>query len=321
MREPLVTVVLPVRNAAAYLPRALDSLRAQTFERFSVLAIDDSSDASWDILQSVRDPRFNAMRGQACGLAQTLNLGLERASTPYVARMDADDRSAPERLARQVQALEADARLLLVGSQARVIDDGDTPIGRLLALTEDAGIRRALAVTNCFAHGSVVFRRQAALDAGGYRPMFAEDYDLWRRIAERGRVANLPDFLYDWRATPGGAGRHRRLEQRKVIEALAGEIWQSWFGEAGPAPREAWPEIWHAQLDARFASNLHLLFARGYLRRGRRAPGLQHVRAALALRPASVAGWAYLATAAFPPGWFSTLEGQARTLVEQRRGW
>ena len=321
MSEPLLTVVLPVRNAAAYLQRALDSLRAQTFDRFAVLAIDDSTDASWEILQSVRDPRFTAIRGKARGLAHTLNQGLALASTPYVARMDADDRSLPERFARQFEALEADARLLLVGSQARVIDAADAPIGPLVALDDDAAIRRAFAVMNCFVHGSVVFRREAVLQAGGYRPVFAEDYDLWRRVAERGRVANHPDILYEWRANPAGASRSRRAEQRKVIEALADDVWQAWFAETGPAPREAWPEIWRPGLDPRYASNLHLLFARGYLKRGRRSLAFSHVRAALALRPRSFAGWAYAGALSLPPRWFIALEGQARTLVEQRREW
>lgn len=321
MSEPLLTVVLPVRNAAAYLQRALDSLRAQTFDRFTVLAIDDSTDASWEILQGVRDPRFSAIRGKARGLAHTLNEGLALAATPYVARMDADDRSMPERFARQLEALEADPRLLLVGSPARVIDAADAPIGQMVALTDDAAIRRALAVMNCFVHGSVVFRREAALRAGGYRPMFAEDYDLWRRVAERGRVANTAEVLYEWRATPSGAGRKRRAEQRTVIEKLADEIWQAWFDEAGPAPRAAWPEIWRAGLDARFASNLHLLFARGYLKRGRRSLAFGHVRAALALQPHGLAAWAYLKGLALPRSWFLALEGHARTLVERQRGW
>ena len=322
--EPLLTVVLPVRNAAAYLQRALDSLQTQTFGDFRVLVIDDgSTDGSGEILQSLRDPRFSVVRREARGLVHTLNEGLERAATPYVARMDADDCSLPERFARQVQALEADPALALVGSQARVIDAAGAPMGQLPALTEHAAIRRALAVTNCFVHGSTVFRREIALRAGAYRASAAlvEDYDLWQRIAELGRVANHAEVLYEWRATPAGASRSRRAEQRAAAERVADGIWQAWFGEAGPAPREAWPEIWRPGSEPLFASNLHLLFARGYLRRGRRALAFSHVRAALAFRPHSMAGWAYAGAFSLPPRWFTALEGHARTLMERQRGW
>jgi hypothetical protein len=271
----------------------------------------------------VRDPRFTAIRGKARGLAHTLNEGLALAATPFVARMDADDRSLPERFARQLAALEADPGLALLGSQARIIDASGAAIGSFASLTAHGGIRRALAVTNCFVHGAVMFRREAALAAGGDRDGAAlvEDYDLWCRIAERGRVANLPEVLYEWRAHPAGASRSRRAEQRAAAEAQGERIWRSWFGDAGPAPREAWPEIWPAGLDARLAANLHLLFARGYVKRGARALAARHVRAALASRPLGAAGWAYLAALMLPARGFIALEACARTLVERQRGW
>jgi glycosyltransferase involved in cell wall biosynthesis len=320
----LLTVLLPVRNAAPYLGRALDSLRAQTHGAFTVLAIDDgSTDASGEILQGLRDERFRVIRREARGLVATLNEGLALASTPYVARMDADDRSMPERFARQLDALQADPGLVLIGSQTRVIDAGDAPVGRMSTPTGDAGIRRALAVMNCFSHGATMFRRDAALSAGGYRAdaPLVEDYDLWRRLAQRGRVANHADTLYEWRATAAGTSRSGRAAQRDASERLGDDLWQAWFGDTGPAPRDAWPEIWRGRLDPVFACNLHLLFARGYAKRGARGLALSHARAALALHAPSLSAWAYLGGLTLPASWFIALEDRARTLVERRRGW
>lgn len=321
---PGLTVVLPVRNAGAYLSEALESLWQQTFRDFVVLAIDDgSTDGSLAVLERQRDPRLRIVRRAHQGLVRTLNEALTLAQTPYIARMDADDRSLPGRLERQMAALASDPGLVLIGTPAQIIDARGRTVGALHTLSSDAGLRRMLAVANAFVHGSVLFRREAAIAAGGYRSeaLLVEDYDLWWRLAGHGRLANLPQPGYQWRAHPQGESRLRRAKQREASERLADDIWRGWFAQAGPAPRSAWPEIWNADVAPPLAASLHLAFSRAYRKRGLRGAALAHAWAALGAQPASIAGWAYLHAALLPRRTFLALEQWSRERLERTRGW
>ena len=321
---PLVTVLMPVRNAAQYLEEAMRSLRRQTLPGFRILAIDDgSTDDSVQILGQFAGSNLEVVARPHRGLVATLNEGVALASTPYIARMDADDRSLEGRLEAQLAFLQAHPEHVLVGTARTVIGPDGRRICELPVLTEDLAIRRALAVANCFVHGSVMFRRETAVRAGGYRgeARFIEDYDLWRRLAELGKLANLPQQLYGWRANPHGESRSNRELQRQAGEALADEIWSAWFGDVGPAPRSVWPLVWPPGMDPRLAAELHLLFARGYLKRGARAIAGQHALAAWRRRPLALASWFYLKSLLLPAKWFLKLEYLARTLFERRRGW
>jgi len=319
---PRVTVLMPVHNAGAFLAETLDSLRRQTLKQFDILAIDDgSTDESAAILRACRDPRLRWVQREARGVTETLNEGLDLCATPLVARMDADDRCHPERLERQLRAMQADPGLVVVGTAAAVIDAGGAALGEISVVARDAAIRRALAVTNCFVHGSVMYRTDAARRTryrAEARP--AADYDFLVRLAAHGATANLAEPLYEWRTHPAGVSRSQRAAQRHAAERIADGVWAG-FGADGPAPRRAWPDIWDPGLEATLASNLHLQFARGQLRRGRRAGALAHVVAALRARPGSIAAWSYLGAMAVPARGFVGLEGWARTVMERKRGW
>lgn len=321
---PAVTVLLPVRNAAPFLREALESLRAQTFTRFEILAIDDgSTDDSASILRGFGDPRLRVVRASGAGLVDALNQGLHLCESTYIARMDADDRSLPQRLERQFRALETDASLAMVGARAHVVDAHGRRIGSPAVLQDDRAIRRALAVANCFSHGTVMFRRSAVLAAGGYRADApkAEDYDLWTRLAPLGKLANLPETLYEWRSHAGGVSRSSRESQREMADTLADRYWDGQYAAEGPAPQAAWPEIWTDAVERGLGANLHLEFARGYAKRDARALALRHAAAALALRPSAAAAWAYLPALLLPAPWFLALDARARSLMEDVRGW
>lgn len=321
---PLVTVLLPVRNAEPYVEEAMHSLLRQTLKDFRILAIDDgSTDDSVRILNKFAGPNLEIVARAHRGLVATLNEGIERARTPYIARMDADDRSLEHRLEAQLAFLQTHPGHVLVGSGRIVIDATGCALCVQPVLSEDSAIRRALAVGNCFVHGSVMYRREAALSAGGYRAAarLIEDYDLWRRLAERGKLANLPQSLYEWRANPRGESRSNRELQRQAGDRLADEIWEAWFDEAGPAPRALWPSVWLHGIDSWLAAELHLLFARGYLKRGERVLARQHVIAAWRYVAQSPSVWFYTASLFLPAKWFLHLEHLARTLLERRRGW
>lgn len=218
---PRVTVLMPAYQCAPYVAEAVDSVLAQTFRDFVLLVVDDgSTDGTWERLQTYRrDPRVRLEQQAHQGMAAGLNRGMHSADTVYIARMDADDRCAPGRLAAQVAFLDAHPEVDVVGTGYRPIDAAGVPGSTRDVLLRDADLRRQLYVASPFVHGSVLFRCDVVLAAGGYDAARwpAEDYDLWCRLG--GGFANLPGPLYDYRVHPGGSSRDAQREQAARIAA------------------------------------------------------------------------------------------------------
>jgi glycosyltransferase involved in cell wall biosynthesis len=192
---------MPVYNAGCYLRPAIESILRQTFRDFELLIINDAStDGSPAILRSFSDSRIRIVQNaNNLGLAHSLNRGLETAAGEFIARQDADDVSHPDRLETQVNFLKAHPDIALVGTQAVIIDE----VGRYKRMLLDRphdhiAIKWDLLFDNSFVHSSVMFQKTIVRDnLGGYDPSYAacEDYDLWSRIAEVRRVANLSRHL------------------------------------------------------------------------------------------------------------------------------
>jgi len=201
---PMVSVVMPVRNGAPFVREALGSVRAQTFDDFELIVVDDAStDDSRAILAACDDPRLVVIENERhLGLTASLNRGLARARATLIARHDADDRSHPERFARQVAAMRARPDLALLGSRGRLIDERGRVVGTFERPIDPYGIRWYQMFDNAFAHGAVMFRRSVVVDElGGYDESFAwaQDWELWGRVLRRHEAANLPDRLIDYR--------------------------------------------------------------------------------------------------------------------------
>jgi hypothetical protein len=200
---PRVTVLMTVFNGERHLREAVDSVLGQSFRDFELLIIDDgSTDGTAALLDTISDPRVRRTRhAENVGLMRSLNHGLALARGELIARHDADDVSEPDRLARQVAFLDANPSVALVGAWYRKIDESGASLGeRTLPVGHDQ-IRWALHFYCPFVHSAVVFRTSAVRDAGGYDEAltFAEDYDLWSRLATVHRVANLPEPLVRYR--------------------------------------------------------------------------------------------------------------------------
>lgn len=203
---PVVSVLLPVYNAGRYLQATLDSVLAQTFTNFEVIAIDDgSTDDSQAILRATRDPRIRVVEHRHNrGLIATLNEGIELARGPYIARLDSDDLMHPDRLSIQVKAMEEDTGMAVLASFVRTVNEDGEPVGEWAvdrAAMDEASIRAMLPRTNCIAHPSVMIRR-SALGALRYDPRQTghEDWDLWLRMLAKGlRFAKVPESLVDYR--------------------------------------------------------------------------------------------------------------------------
>lgn len=245
-----VSVVMPVRDARAYVAEAVDSVLRQTLDDLELICIDDGSrDGTAEELArfAAGDARVRVITQPARGLVPALNRGLELARAPFVARMDADDASLPDRLARQVDALERQPRVAALGCAAQVFTDAGAS-GRVLRFPErDAEIRARLDSFTCaIHHPTVVFRRAALVAVGGYRPQFpvGEDFDLFVRLSERHELGNLPDVLYRYRLH-GPQVVFRRIEQQ--VLSILGAIESSRArarGDADPIARLEGPVTW-----------------------------------------------------------------------------
>jgi glycosyltransferase involved in cell wall biosynthesis len=207
---PRVSVLLPVRDAAPWLASALASLARQTLADHEVIVIDDgSSDGSGDILERAarRDPRLVVHHTSARGLPAALGLALSLARAPWVARQDADDLSHRTRLSRQLEWLEANPGVDVLGARLRLFPAHAVGAGMRRwaawhnALLTHESMRRELLIDSPLAHGTMVARRAVLEAAGGWHERgWAEDLDLWMRLFTHGaRFAKLPAVLYGWR--------------------------------------------------------------------------------------------------------------------------
>ncbi len=221
-----VSVLMPCYNAASTIEECLESLACQSFTDFELVAVDDgSTDSTPDILAAwaERDRRFRVVTRPHQGIIAALNAGLDVCQAPYVARMDADDRAHPERLARQVGYLEAHPEVDVLSCRVAGFPAGQVREGFriyldwLNGLLSDADIRREIFVESPLPHPSVIFRRARVQGLGGYQEHgWAEDYDLWLRLYLDGvRFAKLPEVLLDWREHPE---RLTRLDSRYSLE-------------------------------------------------------------------------------------------------------
>jgi glycosyltransferase involved in cell wall biosynthesis len=206
---PTVSVLLPVRNAAGPLGRALASIRSQTYADWELVAVDDgSTDGSADRLEAVarEEPRLRVLRGPHHGIVAALTAGLAAARGGLVARMDADDEAHRERLEEQVRFLAAHPDIGVVGCLVAYGGDRAAHAGyarhvdwlNTLVTPDQIALNRF--IESPFAHPSVMFRRELAERHGGYRAGgFPEDYELWLRWAEAGvGMAKVPRVLLTW---------------------------------------------------------------------------------------------------------------------------
>lgn len=215
---PRLSVLLPVRNARPWLDASLASLGRQTFRDFEIVAVDDgSTDGSGERLEwhAAREPRLRVLRTAHAGLPRALQRALEASRAPLIARHDADDLSHRERFARQVAHLAHERQVDVTGTRVRLFADRGAHVGQGMRrwarwhnrLLDHEAIRRELLIDSPLAHGTAVLRREALERAGGWRESgWAEDLDLWIRLAETGaRFEKLPAALYGWRQHPGSS--------------------------------------------------------------------------------------------------------------------
>lgn len=230
MPAPVVTVLLPARNAESTVARAVESLLEGTLSELRLLAVDDgSTDRTREVLQALaaRDSRVEVLDGGGRGLVAALQLALSQATSPYVARMDADDEALPRRLEASVEALEADSHLAGVGTGVELFRE-DRPVspslqayaGWLNSLTTTEALWTARFIESPLCHPSVCLRREPLVATGGWEDGdFPEDYALWLKLLHAGYgLKNLPEVLLRWRDS---SGRLTRTDPRYKLRRHA----------------------------------------------------------------------------------------------------
>jgi glycosyltransferase involved in cell wall biosynthesis len=204
MKEPRVSIVMPVFNGGEWLRQAIDSIQNQSLTDFEFIIIDDGSTDHSDLVlaEAARgDTRIRIVHQHHLGVAVAINKGIALARSQFVARMDADDIAHPERLQLQLTFLQKHPHYAALGSWAYVIDEQGRAVGHLKPEIDSTTLHGLLTKQNPFIHSSMVFSTDIARRLGGYRTILegAEDYDLWLRISERGLLTNLPEFLLSYR--------------------------------------------------------------------------------------------------------------------------
>lgn len=254
MRKPSISIVMPFRNAAATLPEALASVLGQEFADWELLAVDDgSTDGSESVVREVAggDSRLRLLSnaGPPGVVGASVTAG-RAAAGEWLARMDADDVSHPERLVRQRAMSLERPDLDVIGCGVEILSpQGDGMVRHVEwvnSLMESDRIANARFIENPMVHPSSLMRKSAVEAAGGYRDVpWAEDHDLYLRMLERGSVfGKVPEMLLKWRDSPGrltrsdprygDAWRHRMrahflsrmaaVKRRGVVIAGAGPI-------------------------------------------------------------------------------------------------
>jgi glycosyltransferase involved in cell wall biosynthesis len=214
---PAVSVVMGAYNGEKYLRQAVQSVLDQTFRDFEFIIVNDgSTDGTAGILQELTDQRIRIIRNERNeGLTGCLIKGCNVARGKYIARMDADDISHPERLEKEIAFLDAHPEYGAVGCCYHVIDTDGVVVRSVKYPLHHEELARSLRISNVLVHGAVLFRADVYRQTGGYREFFqyTQDYDLWLRMSERAKLGNLPDFLY----------QHRHHHQKIAVRHIFGQ--------------------------------------------------------------------------------------------------
>ena len=245
---PRVSILMAVHNGARSLELSLASIVTQTFSDLEIVVVDDGSeDDTPTILGRWSDDRLRIVRQRRTGLTRALNHGLAMTRGEFVARLDADDVSAPERIERQVRHFEVDPNIALLGSWALIVDDQERVLEVARPPIDDAAIRAQLLWDNSFFHSTLMFRRDTILKLGGYDETVerAQDYDLVWRVSRIGRLANVPSPLVRWRRSAVGISFQHRDAQRRSAGVTSRRALSDLLGEP---PDESWfwriREVW-----------------------------------------------------------------------------
>ncbi len=222
MNTPMISVVMPVYNGEKYLREAIDSILNQTYTDFEFIILNDgSTDRTEEIILSYSDPRIVYVNNEKnLQIVKTLNKGIGLAKGEYVARMDADDISLPERFEKQIALMISRPDIDVCGTWYKTFGEK----GYLQKLpTQDEQIKVDLLFYTSLAHPSVMMKK-SIFDQHKYPENFpkAEDYALWIGLAGKFKFANIPESLLHYRLHPKQTGiEYSDMQKKSALKALS----------------------------------------------------------------------------------------------------
>lgn len=255
---PAISVVMGVYKDEKHVKEAIKSILDQSFTDFEFIIIDDGSlDKSAKIVSDFKDPRIRLVHQTNHGLVHVLNHGIKLARAEIIARMDADDISDAQRFKKELPLLLGDERAGVVGSFFSYIDEQSKPLGKTItSMTKHIDIVRHFYFDNPIGHGTAMMRKKAIDEVGGYSDKYGpnEDYDLWRRLAEKGwRFRIIPESLYLYRINYSGISKTNKELQHRLFAKLISDIWK------GPLHTKS---LWAIFRDARYYHDLSSKYSR-----------------------------------------------------------
>jgi glycosyltransferase involved in cell wall biosynthesis len=223
--SPRISIVLPVYGHEPHLGLALSSLAEQTYSDFEIVVVtDDVSPTTRREIDNGPDRMTVIEHDSSGGLSGALNVGIENATGEFIARMDGDDLSMQNRLQRQVEFLDSNPEVGVLGGACERIDQTGASHGVIIPPSTHLGIRWRLLLTSCIPHPTAMIRRSVLEETGiRYRPEFnaAEDYDLWTRLASKTKLRNLDEPLIKYRIAGDRKSERDATEQKKLGESIA----------------------------------------------------------------------------------------------------
>ena len=219
-QNPKVSILMSVYNGSSYLQESIESILSQTFTDFEFIIIEDySTDNSAEIITEYaeKDKRIVIIKNQEnIGLTKSLNKGLKIARGEYIARQDADDISLPSRLQKETLLLEKHSEIGLVSCDLELIDSQGNSIGKYQRSCDPDLVNFYLLFYNRLAgHSQVMFRRQLAIELGGYdeNRRYSQDYELWSRMMSVCKIGILPEYLLQQRRHSESISFRKKLQQ------------------------------------------------------------------------------------------------------------
>jgi glycosyltransferase involved in cell wall biosynthesis len=233
--NPEITVLMPVYNGGKYIREAIQSILDQTEPNFILLIINDgSSDNSEEIIKSFNDPRIKYIKNEVnLRLGNTLNKGLDLATTKYIARMDQDDIAKPTRLEKEKKFLDSHPNIAIVGGGYAPFNENGHRIDIFHPKTS-VEIAFRFMFNSYFCHPSVMFRKEILAKTGNYPDMMPEDYPFFSQIVKVFPGANIREILLDYRENPSGMSQTKAEEIRNTVIQISKKNYAFFRGsEAG----------------------------------------------------------------------------------------
>jgi hypothetical protein len=300
--NPLISVILPIYNGSAYARQAIESILNQTERNFELLLCDDgSTDGSLEIQQKLAksDSRIRLFQTQRTKLFGVCNKMLAEARGEFLARMDHDDLSAPQRFEEEIALLRSDAQLAVVGTWLYIIDPQGRRICNYFPPTDDANLQELCLNGHCpINEPSSMMRTELVRKVGGWRTDIGVcgDVDLWLKLGEVGKLGMVPKPLQYYRYHPESQSHKAGAEGRQaVLTKICQEAMQR-RNITGRIPR---PPVWPPLPCERHQQFLQ--YGWWAFHHGDRATATLYGWRAVREKPTSLEGWRLLACAAVKP--------------------